>query len=151
MTTITELFEEDHRRLDEIAGQMRACVHEDPVRAVVLAGLLAWGLRRHVTIEETVVFPLHAARSRFAATTTRMRAEHVALLRYVDRIEREADLLRVTSQRDLAATRLLDAERGLAAVIADHNRSEEQTLFPLIDHTTPATQRDRMLKTIVTF
>lgn len=150
-STLTEIFEEDHKRLDEIAAQMRRAAHDDPVRAVVLAGLLGWGLRRHVQIEEAVVFPLHAARSRYAATTERMRAEHVALLRYVDRIEREADELRTTTHRELAASRLLDAEAGLAAVLAAHNASEEKSLFPLVDHTTLAAERATLLKKIVTF
>ena len=150
-STITEVFEEDHRRLDELAAEMRRTAHEEPMRAVVLASLLASGLRRHVRIEEAVVFPVHAARSGYAATTARMRAEHAAILRYVERIEREADLLRVTSQRDRAATHLLDAEAGLAAVLAAHNVSEEQSLFPLVDHTTPADLRQQMIRTIVTF
>lgn len=150
-TTVTEIFEEDHKRLDELATELRVAAREAPMRAIVLAGLLAWGLRRHVTIEEKVVFPVHAARSQYAATTARMRAEHAALLRYVARIEREADGLRVASGREAAVERLLDAERGLAAVIADHNRNEEQGLFPLIDHTTPAEARQELLRSIVTF
>ena len=150
-TTITELFEEDHRRLDEIAAQMRQVAHEDPMRAVVLAGLLVWGFRRHVRIEEEIVFPLHTARTKYAATTTRMHLEHVAILKYVDRVEREADELRIASTRDPVITRLLDAEKALAAVVGDHNQKEEHTLFPLLDHTIPAKERIAMLRKIVTF
>jgi len=150
-TTITEVFEEDHKRLDEIAARMRSAAREDPVRAVVLAGLLVCGLRRHVRIEETVVFPLHVARTKYAATTERMRAEHVAVLAYADRVEREAGQLRTARDRERAATRLMDAEAGLAAVLADHNMNEEHALFPLIDHTTRAAERAQLLRSIVTF
>ena len=151
VTTITELFEEDHKRLDELAARMRVTAREDPVKAVVLAGLLVWGLRRHVRIEETVVFPLHEARTKYGPTTERMRAEHVALLSYVDRVEHEADELRTTRERDQAAERLLDAEAGLAAVLAEHNANEERSLFPLLDHTIPRTERAKLLRSIVTF
>lgn len=150
-TTITELFEEDHKRLDELAAQMRQVAHDDPMRAVVLAGLLAWGYRRHVRIEEEIVFPIHTARTRYAATTVRMHQEHVAILKYVDRIERDADELRIASNREPVITRLLDAEKALAAVVADHNEKEEHTLFPLLDHTVPAKERAAMLRKIVTF
>lgn len=151
VTTITEIFEEDHKRLDEIAARMREAAREDPVKAVVLAGLLTCGLRRHVRIEETLVFPLHEAQTRYAATTDRMRAEHVALLSYVDRVEREADELRTTRERDAVAARLLDAEAGLAGVLAEHNINEEKALFPLLDHTMPRGERTRLLRSIVTF
>lgn len=151
VTTITELFEEDHRRLDELAAQMRNEVHEDPLRAIVLANLLVRGLRRHVKIEEEIVFPIHEARSRYAATTVAMHTEHLALLSYVARIEREADALRVAAGREAAIGRLLDAETGLAAVIAEHNEKEERGLFPLLDHTMKPADRDRVLRDVVLF
>ncbi len=149
--TLAELFEEDHRRLDEIAAEMRRTAREDPVRAVVLASLLVTGMRRHVRIEETVVFPVHASRTGYAATTARMRAEHVAVLRYVDRIERDAEALRVATERESIVARLLESEAGLAAVNEAHTASEEKSLFPLIDHTTPPDVRQRLIRTIVTF
>ncbi len=150
-TTIAELFEEDHRRLDEIAAQMRQVAQVDPVRAIVLAGMLVWGFRRHMKIEETIVFPLHEAQTKYAATTARMHAEHRAISAYVDRIERDADELRIASSRQRVVTKLLEAEAALAAVVADHNQKEERALFPLLDHTMPAKDRERMLRSIVTF
>jgi len=150
-TTITELFEEDHRRLDEIAAEMRHAARDQPLRAIVLAHLLVRGLRRHVQIEEEVVFPIHEARSRYAETTANMHVEHLAILSYVARIEREADALRTADDHDRAAQSLLDAEAGLAAVIAEHNQKEERGLFPLLDHTTSAADRKRLLRQIVLY
>ncbi len=151
VATITEFFEEDHRRLDELSAAMRASAREDPMRAIVLAQLLAWGLRRHVRIEEEVVFPLHEARTRFAETSAKMRVEHVALLTYVDRVEYEATALRISARRKAAAEHLLEAEAGLAAVLADHNRREEKVLFPLLDHTLTRAAREEALRKIVMF
>jgi hypothetical protein len=39
-----------------------------------------------------------------------------------------------TKVRTEAVDDLLRAQRGLAAVLADHNDKEERTLFPLLDH-----------------
>ncbi len=150
-TTITELFEEDHKRIDEIAAGARRAAPEDAMQAIKLTQLLCFGLRRHIRIEESIVLPLHEARTRYAATSEFMKAEHKAILAYVERLEREADAVRVSSQRDKAVARLLDAEAGLAAILADHNAKEEGRLFPLLDHTTPASARDPLLRQIVTF
>lgn len=150
-TTITELFEEDHKRIDELAANMRRVAPDDPMQAILLAQLLCFGLRRHIRIEEALVLPLHEARTRYAATSEFMRAEHRAILTYVERLEREADALRVTSRRDKSVARLLDAEAGLAGILADHNAKEEGHLFPLLDHTTPARAREPLLRQIVTF
>lgn len=150
-TTITELFEEDHRRIDELAAELRKVAPKDAMRAIVLANLLTFGLRRHVRIEEALVLPLHAARTRYAATSEFMREEHKAILAYVDRLEREADALRLASRRDATVSRLLDAEAGLAAILADHNVKEEKHLFPLLDHTTPRAAREPLLRQIVIY
>jgi hypothetical protein len=36
-------------------------------------------------------------------------------------------------------------------VLAEHNMNEERALFPLLDHTSHAEDRARLLKSIVTF
>jgi hemerythrin-like domain-containing protein len=150
-TTITELFEEDHRRLDELAAELRRVARGEPMRAIVLSGLFTSGLRRHLRIEETLVLPLHAARTRYATTSALVHEEHEAILTYVERMEREADGLRLASRRETTVSRLLDAEAGLAAILAQHNMNEEGHLFPLLDHTTPRAAREPLLRRIVTF
>lgn len=150
-TRITEMFEEDHRRLDELAAMLRKSALHEPMRAVVLAKLLVWGLRRHIRAEEQLVFPIYVARSKFAAKTAEMHVEHVALFTYLDVIEREADDLVVTTHRDSTIKRLLVAEAGLAAVLAHHNQKEEQGLFPLLDNTLEPSERARVLRDVVLF
>jgi hemerythrin-like domain-containing protein len=150
-TTITELFEEDHRRLDELAADMRRTARVDAMHAIVIANLFTWGLRRHMNIEETIILPMHEARTRYAAMANFAHDQHRAILSYIERLEREADALRLQADRGLATGRLLDAEAGLAAILAQHNQTEEQELFPLLDHTMRPATRASLLRQIVTF
>ena len=46
---------------------------------------------------------------------------------------------------------LLRAEKGLAAVVAEHSEREERTLFPLLDRTLRKEHRAEVLRRLVLF
>ncbi len=150
---LTELFEEDHRRLDAIAKEMLHEATAGRVRAVVLAHTFADGLRRHIRIEEHVLFPVYEARTALIARgpTRAMRREHRALERYLIDLEIAAEAYRTAPTRDEARADLLRAERCLSAVVADHNEKEERGLFPTIDRTSAHAEREDMLRKVILF
>jgi hemerythrin-like domain-containing protein len=153
LPTIAELLEEDHRRLDDLSDQMCRNLHIDPMRAIVLAHLFSAGMSRHVTAEETVLFPpyeAHFGLSR-ASTTTMMEREHRAILHYVERLLVAAEHMLQAHDRERAAGDLLRVLRGLNAVIAEHSDKEERTMFPLLDRTLTESQRADILRRLVLF
>lgn len=150
--TIAEVLEEDHRRLDDIADRMCKHAHMDPVQSVVLANLFSSGMTRHVQAEEAILFPAYEARlGKRSNTTALMEREHRAILHYVERLLRSAENVLDAKIRAEAVDDLLRAQRGLAAVLADHNDREERTLFPLLDHVMSEGERSRILHRLVLF
>jgi hemerythrin-like domain-containing protein len=148
--TISEILEEDHRRLDGLAEQMAQLAPSEPVRAVATAHLFADGLRRHFRIEEEVLFPIYCARASARAATDNMRREHVAVSLYLDRLLANAE--RVVAPNADASTldSLRQAHVGLSAVLADHNDREERSLFPLLEE--PNTDaRDDLVRKVLLF
>ncbi len=150
---LTELFEEDHRRLDAIADDMIREAGRGGVRAVVLMHTFADGLRRHIRIEEHVRFPVYEARTAlgFRGPTVAMRREHRALERYLVDLETAAETFRATQSRASSLEHLARAHRCLSAVLAEHNEKEERTLFPTIDLTSAFAEREEMLREVVLY
>ncbi len=155
-TTITELLEEDHRRIGEIGARMCRLVHVDPARAVVLAHVLAIGMRRHVGAEEEILFPLSGQRATGVPTDV-LERDHRAMLHYAEHVlsaaERllEAQRARDTASQENAGAELLRSHGGLTAVVAEHEDREERTMFPLLDRTLSREHRHEVLRRLVLF
>jgi len=150
--SIAELLDADHVRLDDIADRMCRTVQVEPLRAVILAHLFADGLKRHVLAEEAVIFP--AFEARIGGQTLQvalMEREHKAILHYIDRMARAADRIVDRSTREEAIEDLLRAYQALAYVLAEHNKKEERTLFPLLDRTLPEKERWDILRRLLLF
>jgi hemerythrin-like domain-containing protein len=149
--SVTEIFEEDHARLDAIA---RVLCEEVKARrpAGALAAMLLDGLRRHIRIEEEVLFPVFESRCKrsLRGSTMLMRREHLAIERYLVELGRAVDRGRFPSPGP-GADDVLRAHRGLSAVLGDHNVKEERGLFPTIDRATPAGGHSALLRRIVLF
>jgi hemerythrin-like domain-containing protein len=151
--TVTEIFEEDHARLDTIAAALCDQAKARRAHAIVLSEMLIHGLRRHIRIEEEVLFPLFESRSgrSYRADTILMRREHVAIDRYLDDIGRAVDAFRAAPEERAPIDDLLRAYWGLNAVLADHNVKEERRLFPIIDRALAAIDRYELLRSVVLF
>jgi hypothetical protein len=149
--SVTEIFEEDHARLDAIAGLL--CKEVKAHRpAGGLAQMLLDGLRRHIRIEEEVLFPLFESQCsrNLRGATMLMQREHLAIERYLVDLGRAVDRFRIPSRRP-PLDDFLRAYWGLGAVLGDHNAKEERRLFPTIDRATPAAHRTALLRSIVLF
>jgi hemerythrin-like domain-containing protein len=148
-TSVGEVLEEDHRRLDALSTEMVELAKDEPVRAVATAHLFADGLRRHFRVEEEVLFPIYCARASARAATENMKREHVAVALYLDRLLATAERIVAPSADAKALDTLRQAHMGLAAVLADHNAREERSLFPLLEEPSPEARDDLVRKVLL--
>lgn len=148
--TVTELLEDDHRRLDALAERMANLASKDPAAAAVAGRAFAFGLRRHIRIEEDVLFPLFESRSGMVGGPTFvMRHEHREIERGLARIENALPRL---SEGDPAAAE--EARSGLAQaaeVLQAHNAKEERVLYPMTDKSIGPEEIGTVLRRIVLF
>jgi hemerythrin-like domain-containing protein len=151
--TVTELFEEDHSRLDCLATALCEEAKARRPRAFVLAPLFVDGLRRHIQMEEEILFPLFemAAGASCRNETILMRREHVAIERYLVDLLRAVERLRTEPGRTAPVDDLLRAYWGSAAVLADHNAKEERRLFPIVDRALSTADREELLRRVILF
>lgn len=125
--TVTDFFQADHRRLDDIYERYQQA-KEAGGDALVHFEDFADGLRRHIVWEEEQLFPLFEKRTGMGlgGPTEVMRREH-------RRIEGLIEALR----EDLRAGSLDTSgenEDVLLDMLAQHNVKEEQVLYPSIDN-----------------
>jgi hemerythrin-like domain-containing protein len=121
-------LEWDHRRLDAIFSDAMRNVRDGQWReARSVFGLFDKGLRRHIDVEEQLLFPLFEVRTGLTehGPTFVMRQEHREILGWLSQIG--AALEGEDPER---------AQRGAAAVLevlGAHNRKEEGILYPMCD------------------
>lgn len=139
--TITDYLQTDHRRLDGIMdnfqGAMKAGRWDDAVsdfREFVL------GLRKHIRIEEEILFPVFEEKTGMvdAGPTFVMKMEHKEINELLDRITSAA------SAHDGQTAR--DAAGALIGVLTDHNMKEEHILYPESDAFISDSERAQIIK-----
>jgi len=125
--SITRYLSWDHDRLDGLLSEATQRVeqgHLPQARSIFAA--FDEGLRRHIRIEEELLFPLFESRTGMRnGPTTVMRAEHRV-------IEGELERMR----RGLEAGDASEYATGLATlhgVLGSHNAKEEHVLYPTTD------------------
>ncbi len=139
--SVTEYFEGDHRRLDEIydrfqneykAGQWDEAASD--FRAFRL------GLRRHIQAEEEILFPTFEEKTGMvdAGPTFVMRMEHKDIREFLDRVLEGAE------SKDEQKTK--DASYHLTSLLADHNMKEEHILYPESDSFLNDAEREQVVK-----
>lgn len=139
--TITDYLQTDHRRLDGIMesfqGALRAERWEDAssdFREFVL------GLRRHIKIEEEILFPVFEEKTGMidAGPTFVMKMEHKEINELLDRI------LSATGGHDAGTAS--EAAGALINILMDHNMKEEHILYPESDAFISDTERAQIIK-----
>jgi regulator of cell morphogenesis and NO signaling len=133
--SITRYLSWDHDRLDGLLDQTTRRVETgDFGEARSIFSAFDEGLRRHIRLEEELLFPLFEARTGMRrGPTAVMRTEHRAI---------EAELSRMA--RGLEAGDSSDYATGLAnlyCVLGPHNVKEEQVLYPTTDDMLDALER----------
>lgn len=127
-TGLTAFFEQDHRDCDARWADVEELLDTDDVEAA----LPAWqkyeaGMRRHLAMEDEVLFPAFESASGQAADgpTAAMRMEHRQMEGMLDKI---AEAIESGN-----AHRALDAGDTLLMLIQQHNINEETVIYPLAE------------------
>lgn len=122
----SSFFAADHASCDAMWAAVEAAADKDDRAALGAAfAAFATALRRHLDMEEQVLFPAFEARTGMTMGPTRvMRAEHAQMRGLLDQMAAAAP--------DDPDT-LLDHGDTLLMIIQQHNRKEEGALYPMCD------------------
>lgn len=131
MTTLAQELTREHQDIDAAIaafgqaadGQSETEAMRAAMRAALRTALAT--LRRHIWLEETMLFPPMRAGSAFAAIFAMLR-EHGQMWPILDRIERALE-------GGGAGPEITAALAELAQVLAAHNDKEERTIYSLAD------------------
>ncbi len=126
-STLHAYFTWDHDRLDQVLADVgSALAHGDAPRAEETLTHYERGLRRHIRIEEEIVFQEYALEgSASAGLIPPIVREHAEILRDVD------ELRAAVAASDVDRFRAL--QDRLFTILAAHRGKEEETLYPLLD------------------
>lgn len=137
---IAVYLEWDHRRLDALFDTSRGDARRgDWSAAIAKFREFAFGLRRHIEVEETMLFPVLEARTGHAnlGPTAVMRLEHRQIQGFL------AQAAAACEENGL--DRLEEAAAALMDVLVQHNRKEENILYPMCDSAMDDTARERLV------
>ncbi|MGH3262435.1 MAG: hemerythrin domain-containing protein [Trebonia sp.] len=128
--SLADALEREHREIDEgIAAFAETPGDREPLIHAIRA------LRRHIYLEEEVLFPLlHAAEPALAAPVFVMLREHAQIWALLDPMEQGTD-------GDATAPARV---RQLASHLLHHNMKEEKVLYPRADADLPPAEADRL-------
>jgi uncharacterized protein (DUF2249 family)/hemerythrin-like domain-containing protein len=124
---VREFLGDDHRRLDAILREAARLAHAGSfTEAFASFAEFRCGLERHIEMEEHILFPaFEEVTGMRGGPTAVMHEEHLEILRLLN--------VMGTSLRAEDLAGLLDAVRGFATVIEEHNAKEEGVLYPTVD------------------
>ena len=124
--SVTSYLAWDHDRLDEALRSVSAAVRNGRFEeASARYDRFESGLRRHLRVEEELIFPVFEARSGMAGPTDVMRDEHRHVRQALDVMRRGLQLSDAGGYED--GLRFFDS------VLPDHNAKEEHILYPTLD------------------
>jgi iron-sulfur cluster repair protein YtfE (RIC family) len=128
MTTdsIAGYFEDDHARLDRRFKEFQDTKRTDFARAAAHFAEFKAGLERHIVWEEEILFPGFEDKTgmHHSGPTEVMRMEHRLIKQFLQAIAQKL----ARQDTDTEAE-----ESGLRQTLGEHNRKEEQILYPAID------------------
>jgi len=133
--TITEFFEQDHDRLDELFKTFQQSKRSDFPKAKEAFTEFKFGLQRHIVWEEDLLFPIWEQKTGMSDSgpTPIMRNEHRQIGQQLEAIHQKvADQNPDTDQE----------EQALLDILGSHNRKEERALYPAIDQVAGAEERE---------
>ena len=127
MTTISDFLKNDHLHCDQLLRQTESSVnHGLWPEANAHFELFQHALERHITMEETIIFPaLEHAFQNAAVPTSVMRREHVTI-----RVIRQR-LHNALVRRNHVA--FFDHADTLQLTLHQHNEKEENILYSIVD------------------
>ncbi len=133
---IWSLFEHDHKRIDFNISPLRKSSAGSDAAGTIYSKVRGQ-LLKHIELEESVLFPSfvqHASPGQTGPVQV-MIAEH-----------REITALLIAAGDSKDAASLGSTVDALVGKLATHNKKEELILYPLIDRTLPAAERQMIFK-----
>jgi len=123
---ISNYFEEDHDRLDQLFRHFQKTKRTDFARAKEFFRDFKFGLQRHIIWEEEILFPLFEEKTGSASGGPAfvMRLEHREIGKSLEAIHVRVKNADPNSDQD---------EMALLDILAQHNLKEENILYPAID------------------
>jgi hemerythrin-like domain-containing protein len=134
-------LQREHREIDE--GIERFLAEPASEQAAAALSTAVAGLRRHIYLEEEVLFPPLSTGGLVAPVFVMLR-EHAEIWQTLDALDRELP----AAGNDPVAT--LELCRRLLAQLQDHNLKEERVLYPQADQVLPAAAVDRLAELLNT-
>ncbi len=133
--TISSMFDEDHERLDALFKSFQTLKRTDFLKAKRAFLEFQAGLQRHVAWEEEVMFPLWEKKSGMTGggPTIVMRNEHREIGDCLESLARKIQAQNPETDRE---------EETLLDLLDRHNMSEEEVLYPEMDHLISAEERE---------
>jgi len=133
--TISEFYEQDHDRLDELFKTFQQLKRSDFAKAKEAFKAFKFGLQRHIVWEEGVLFPLWEEKTGMSegGPTFVMRAEHRQIGQQLEAIHGKVAEQNSDSDQE---------EQALLDLLGSHNMKEERVLYPAIDQLTSAEERE---------
>lgn len=141
---ISQFFQKDHLRLDEIFISFQKNKKENLDLAKNNFEEFKKGLLRHIVWEEEILFPAFESKTGMvdSGPTAVMRFEHKQIKTHLHNISE------YLQSGDVAAVQ--DNETSLLHILKMHNMKEEHALYPAIDRLTSAEEKAAILEKINT-
>jgi iron-sulfur cluster repair protein YtfE (RIC family) len=133
MESITSYMEQDHVVIDgHVERALRAAAAGDAPALQREGGEFLRRLRRHIDMEENVLFPAFEQRTGMVAAgpSRQMRIEHEMMQPIL------ADMQQAVAAQDGAGFER--AARSLLEILQPHNVKEERMMYPMLDEATGA-------------
>ena len=139
--TISEFYEQDHDRLDELFKTFQKMKRSDFAKAKEAFKEFKVGLQRHIVWEEDILFPLWEKETGITegGATSVMRTEHRQIGQHLEAIHQKVADQNPDSDQE---------EQGLLNLLGSHNMKEERVLYPGIDRVTSAGERETVFQSM---
>ncbi|MBE9532094.1 MAG: DUF2249 domain-containing protein [Proteobacteria bacterium] len=140
-TTLAGYMQTDHLRLDSIMARFKGAIKGEQWEAAIKSFKeFDLGLRRHIQVEEELLFPAFEAKTgmKDAGPTMVMKMEHEEIREILGRT------LSATEAKDASA--VTEASDTLVNYLSDHNMKEEHVLYPELDACVDDIERAEAIK-----
>jgi regulator of cell morphogenesis and NO signaling len=137
--SISQYYEVDHDRLDDLFKNFQSLKRSEFLRAKEFFVAFKFGLQRHIIWEEEILFPLFEEKTGIhsGGPTEVMRREHRQIGEHLEAIHKKVQAADPNSDEE---------EKMLLAVLSVHNMKEENILYPAIDRAATTLDKEAIFR-----
>lgn len=141
MKSVSEFFQKDHDRLEELFHNFQRFKRQDYSKAREYFLKFSSGLKTHIVWEEEVLFPVFEQKTGTGNNHVVhvMQSEHKQIKKYLQTIEEKVEASDPGSEFE---------ETQLLSVLGVHNQKEEEILYPYIDRILESEEMDAVFTSI---